>query len=92
MYTLTFDAKPEDELERRITVFNINDHISFFINNDSFDFITLIHDNSKVIYSHWQSRPLIFYVLGTVYTTVEGLMNILGLDRLYDLYQPLKSR
>ena len=87
MYMLTYNAKPEDGEERWITVFNVNEHISFFINNDSFDFINLTHDNSKVIASHWQSRPLIFYILGTVYSTVDELMHILSLDRLQDHYQ-----
>ena len=33
MYTLTYNATPEDGEERWVTVFNVNEYISFFINN-----------------------------------------------------------
>ena len=62
-YLLTFDLTKENEQGNWITVVNIGTHISFPLNNDSYDQIHLTQNPKDVIGGYRQSRPFAFYII-----------------------------
>ena len=79
-YLLTFDLTKENEQGNWITVVNIGTHISFPLNNDSYDQIHLTQNPKDVIGGYRQSRPFAFYIIGYPYKFGMWLYN--GLSTL----------
>ena len=76
-YMLSYRATKEDE-DKWITVHQLGEYLSFFVNNDSYDVISLETNPEKIPSSYLKSRPLLMYFSSLVYHGAHFLVDMTG--------------